>query len=554
VKDISALAESLSVPADIVPRQTDPLAKELTTLAELARAASAAAICAIGWQGQQGAPALVRTPARAARFDALGNAGFALLASQLQFGEPGAARVFHVRGPELAARLRWKAPVDLELVAAAASGESGSTIAILTVTPDQPAAEIESILELLAHAALAAIAAQARVASRDFWLQRAQALEAELAALKHRAEDAAAERRQSEVCLAEAARLKPRDVPAGIARLLAGAGPFDAWIVALAEGRALRVEGCSPPWDRDEPKFRLDEQSALFDSFSRQSPVIRLGAAPAGAAYREDRVFARSGFSAYLCLPFAGGVIALAAHEAIAAATAARTEALAARLGPILDAATFRCEAQAQRALAQRLALKLYGAVDSERARIARDLHDDQAQLIATAQVALEAPRAKARRLLAELEETLRVRMRELRPATLGAGSLRAALRGELQRLAAAGLKPKLVQLTGVRGLSRPLQNVCWQIVREAVSNIIRHARARRVELSLERAGGRLRLSITDDGRGLPKRASGRERRTGAIAETGLAGLAERVALLGGVLKVESRPGRTRVAGEIPTM
>ena len=250
----------------------------------------------------------------------------------------------------------------------------------------------------------------------------------------------------------------------------------------------------------------LDAQSALFDSFSRATPVSRLSGTPPGAPYREDRIFPRGGFSSYLCLPlglpFASGVIALAARESIDPAAARRAEAIAARLAPIIDAFTLRREMRTQRALMQSLALRLYGAIDAERARIARDLHDDQAQLMTAARIAIEAPRPKARRILREIEQTLRTRLRDLRPATIGRATLKASLEGERQRLIDAGLEARLLRVAGARALSRPLQNVCWQVAREAVSNIIRHARAKHVELSLERAGDFVRLKVADDGRG----------------------------------------------------
>jgi signal transduction histidine kinase len=240
-------------------------------------------------------------------------------------------------------------------------------------------------------------------------------------------------------------------------------------------------------------------------------------------------------------------VIALAARESIDPAAARRAEAMAARLAPTLDAFTLRREMRTQHALVQSLALRLYGAIDAERARIARDLHDDQAQLMTAARIAIEAPRPKARRILREIEQTLRTRLRDLRPATIGRATLRASLEGERQRLIDAGLEARLLRIADARALSRPLQNVCWQVAREAVSNIIRHARARHVELSLERAGDCVRLKVVDDGCGT------RRRRT-ENPGMGLSGLAERVALIGGTLRVDSHPGGTCVVAEIPAL
>ena len=206
-----------------------------------------------------------------------------------------------------------------------------------------------------------------------------------------------------------------------------------------------------------------------------------------------------------------------------------------------------------QRALMQSLALRLFGAIDAERARIARDLHDDQAQLMTAARIALEVPRPKARRILREIEQTLRTRLRDLRPATIGRATLKAGLEGERQRLIDAGLEARLLRVAGAHALSRPLQNVCWQVAREAVSNIIRHARAKHVELSLERAGNFVRLKVVDDGRGA-HRSRRRTENVGMGLGMGLSGLAERVALIGGTLQVGSQASGTCVTAEIPAL
>jgi signal transduction histidine kinase len=216
---------------------------------------------------------------------------------------------------------------------------------------------------------------------------------------------------------------------------------------------------------------------------------------------------------------------------------------LVARLAPVIDAWMLRREAAAQRELVQSLALRLYGAVDAERARLARDLHDDQAQLIAAARIALEAPRAKSRRLFRKIEKNLRARLASLKPATLGRGTLKAALAAEVDRLAQAGIQARVVSVTDVRAIPRPLQNICYQVAREAVSNVIKHARARRVELTMERTGDYARMTIEDDGRGM-----GQAKGSGM----GLTAMAERVEMIGGKLRVESRRGRTRVTAELP--
>ena len=328
--NISTLADYLSIgPSTARRRRTDALSRELSGLAELGRAAFAAEVCVIGWQ-TGGGPALVRSPARTPHLEPLGGAGFAMLAGQLLLRPD--SRIFRLRAPELSALI---GPVALDLAAASASHESASAIAILMTHADRHADEVEPVVELLARAALGAIAADSSASSRDFWRRRSHMLEAELAEARRRAEEAEAERRRIADDAAEISRLKPGELPAGIGRLIAGAGPFEAWIVALSERGELHVEAASP--NAPASALVFDAQSALFDSFSRGRPVSRLSGTPPGAPYREDRIFPRVGFSSYLCLPlglplglpFASGVIALAARESIDPAAAKHAEAIA---------------------------------------------------------------------------------------------------------------------------------------------------------------------------------------------------------------------------------
>lgn len=197
-----------------------------------------------------------------------------------------------------------------------------------------------------------------------------------------------------------------------------------------------------------------------------------------------------------------------------------------------------------ERALVRRLALRMFAAIDEERSRIARDLHDDQAQLLAAARIALEGGRDEARAIFKRLEQELRRKIRELRPAALGDQTLEDALRGEFKRLAEAGIEANLSRGVGAATLSRPVQQLCFQIAREALSNVLRHSRASRVEVGIERKGAVATISIADNGRGIDP---GADRRG-----TGLAGLAERLQLMGGIVRIDSRPGATKLVAEIP--
>ena len=138
----------------------------------------------------------------------------------------------------------------------------------------------------------------------------------------------------------------------------------------------------------------------------------------------------------------------------------------------------------------------------------------------------------------------MRRRLRGLRPATLGSQDLKTALKAELGRLAQTGVRARLAWDAGRRRLSRAVEQGCYQVVREALANVARHSGASRVEVRIERQSGLLRLTVSDNGRGI-----GRARRTDT---GGLSVMAQRVELLGGSLRIASRRGATRLVAELP--
>jgi len=137
----------------------------------------------------------------------------------------------------------------------------------------------------------------------------------------------------------------------------------------------------------------------------------------------------------------------------------------------------------------------------------------------------------------------LRRKTRELRPISMGSASLDEAIDGEFARLRSAGVKAELILGCEVGKISRPVQQLCFQVVREALSNVIRHARAKSVRITIESDHAAARILISDDGRGIG---------IGIAEGTGLTGVRERLELMGGRLIVESRAGRTTVLAEIP--
>jgi signal transduction histidine kinase len=379
--------------------------------------------------------------------------------------------------------------------------------------------------------------ANSQEASHAFWRGRATESAARLAELRAQLEQYASLERVISDAVARMTRLGRHERLAGFGPIVAQAAGARDWLLAIARGAELRIEAASA---RIDTAIALDESSALASCFRRAATIASSDSRAAAFEFREDKLLRAD----WICAPFAAGAVALGGLPRASRELREKIEVFLARVAPIVSMWLVEQQAEERRALVQQLALRLFAAVDQERARIARDLHDDQAQLLAAARIALEGGRDEARGILRELEQELRRRTRELRPPTLGRLTLREALDGEIARLEEAGVKVTLTWTDDAQFISRPIQELCFRLVREAFSNVIRHARASAVELRLERGGDAARVSIADNGSGIDPANDG--------GGTGLAGLRERLELMGGTLRINSRPGATRLVAEVP--
>jgi two-component system sensor histidine kinase UhpB len=199
------------------------------------------------------------------------------------------------------------------------------------------------------------------------------------------------------------------------------------------------------------------------------------------------------------------------------------------------------------------LSRRLIEAQEEERAHLARELHDEIGPVLTTVNLTLEAVRARGGAAVAErIAESSRVVDRaieqvrslslDLRPASLDLLGLEPALRAYLVRQAAyAGLALNFTSSLGEERLPPTLETVCFRVVQEATTNVLRHARASRLEVDLHRTGAEVRLTIRDDGAGFEMSAA-RERVLRGEG-FGLVGMRERVQLFGGRMEVESAVG-----------
>jgi two-component system sensor histidine kinase UhpB len=185
-------------------------------------------------------------------------------------------------------------------------------------------------------------------------------------------------------------------------------------------------------------------------------------------------------------------------------------------------------------------------AQEEERARVARDLHDEVNQSLTGLLLRLEAAREAAPpELEGELAETkalanqamgeLLSLARQLRPTALDDLGLAAAIEGQVGRLGGE-IETSLEVGGDFSDLGGDAQLVVYRVAQEALSNAARHSGAKRVEVRLRRTDGGVLLEVSDDGRGFAFDESERG--------LGIGGMRERALLIGAELTIESRPAK----------
>jgi signal transduction histidine kinase len=184
-------------------------------------------------------------------------------------------------------------------------------------------------------------------------------------------------------------------------------------------------------------------------------------------------------------------------------------------------------------------------AAESERHRWARELHDETLQALGALKVLLssaarlddaEAMRSAMREATEHLTgdiESLRSLIAELRPPALDQLGLAPALMSLAQRTGSRnGLEIHTeVELPGDRRLAPEVETTVYRVVQEALTNVVKHARAASVDLAVRCEEGRLEISVADDGVGFdPDDTAG--------SGFGLTSMRERVELANGELRV----------------
>jgi signal transduction histidine kinase len=195
-------------------------------------------------------------------------------------------------------------------------------------------------------------------------------------------------------------------------------------------------------------------------------------------------------------------------------------------------------------------------ASEAERRRWARELHDETLQALGGLNVLLKsaarsddpdmlrAAIADASEHVTREIENLRSIITELRPAALDDLGLAPALTTLVNRVASAsGLEiAAAIEIDG--RLADELETVAYRVVQESLSNVVKHADATTVSVSVTTANGQLRITIADDGRGFDPAVP--------VSGFGLQGMRERIDLAGGRLAIEPNGPGTRVEVSLP--
>lgn len=214
----------------------------------------------------------------------------------------------------------------------------------------------------------------------------------------------------------------------------------------------------------------------------------------------------------------------------------------------------------------QQLSRQILQAQEEERHRLAHELHDEAAQALTLLLVRLRllerahAPEEAQQRVqeLRELtalalENVRRVAV-DLRPTILDDLGLAPALEWRVDEFNVGSPTHATMDVRGLEGrLPREVELIFYRIGQEALSNIVRHADAARVNVRLCRENGTLMLEVTDDGRGFDSYCLHERMHKECRPGLGLLGMRERMGMINGDLLIDSEPGQgTRIVARAP--
>jgi signal transduction histidine kinase len=213
----------------------------------------------------------------------------------------------------------------------------------------------------------------------------------------------------------------------------------------------------------------------------------------------------------------------------------------------------------------RQLSRQILSTQEEERREISRELHDVIAQTLTGINVRLAALKSEAavntkgldrnitrtQRLVEKSVNIVHQFARELRPAVLDDLGLIPALHSFMKNFAIrTGVRAHLTAFAGVEKFDTAKRTALYRIAQEALTNVARHAKANRVEVTIQKLHSFARMEIKDDGKSFQVE---RVLRDSGNKRLGLLGMRERVEMVGGTFCVESTSGNgTTIRVEIP--
>jgi signal transduction histidine kinase len=328
-------------------------------------------------------------------------------------------------------------------------------------------------------------------------------------------------------------------------------------VLAAFSGRVAETYATEDVLDRMAEVLRAGTGAAGATVWLRDDRALR--AAAAAGSDRSDRVARdvgelsedRSVFGVevqHQGEPLGALSVRMAADDPIDAGRERLVRDLASQAGLVLRNVRLIEDLRASR-------LRLVAAQDEERRKIERNLHDGaQQQLVALAVKQRLAASfvgrddVRARNMLEELQsetsdalDALRDLARGIYPPLLADKGLVEALEAQARRAAL----PISIDADAIGRFPQEVEATVYFCALEALNNVAKYAEATSATIRLANGTGELRFEVCDDGRGFDPRETG--------YGTGLQGMSDRLAAVGGSLSVDSRPGRgTTVAGRLP--
>ncbi len=337
-------------------------------------------------------------------------------------------------------------------------------------------------------------------------------------------------------------------------------GPLRSWVQRMVDRRfdRARYEGLGKvECFLDELRAGRTAPEGIGDVLAQAlgDPTLELFFWLPGEELHVDaagRVVDESRLGGRACTPVRRGALQLATvvHDESLGDRPGLLQNVVEAAGLAIEIARLRVEVRRRLAEVEESRARIVTAGYEERRRLERDLHDGAQQRLVSIGLALRhvqgqlpAPSRPADELNATVDEVL-VAIEELRELARGVrpAGLDDGLSPALRELASRSPLPIRVSATEERFEDR-LETAAYFVASEALANVAKHAGASEVSVRAVRQNGSLVLSVQDDGRGGALPAAG----------SGLAGMSDRVAALGGTLSVESPSGRgTMVTAELP--